>query len=156
MRQVSCLKDHIHPIGCNTLTPTMKILSVLEPIYFTILFSPKHTVVRKNASTVRFHGLQDPPFWVSTIHPPNGHTSYVDIVCFGAHTPHNFVLSQNTQQWGKMYLHIKGRSFLINAFSCASLGDVGFHGMQDPPFGSLQSTLLTGTHIPTCGAHTSG
>ena len=28
----------------------------------------------------------------------------------------------------------EGRSFLINTFSCASLGDVGFYGMQDPPF----------------------
>ena len=39
-----------------------------------------------------------------------------------------------------MPLHIEGRSFLINTFPCASLGDVGFHGMQDPPplFGSLQ------------------
>ena len=34
----------------------------------------------------------------------------------------------------KRPLHIEGRSFLINTFPCASLGDVGFHGMQDPPF----------------------
>ena len=33
-----------------------------------------------------------------------------------------------------MPLHIEGRSFLINTFPCASLGDVGFHGMQDLPF----------------------
>ena len=44
------------------------------------------------------------------------------------------VLPQSTQQWGKRPLHIEGRSFLINTFSCASLGDVGFHGMQDPSF----------------------
>ena len=58
----------------------------------------------------------------------------VDIVRFEAHTPHGFVLPQSTQQWTKRPLHIKGRSFLINTFSCASLGDVGFYGMQDPPF----------------------
>ena len=52
----------------------------------------------------------------------------------GPHTPHGFVLPQNTQQWGKRPLHIEGRSFLINTFSCASLGNVGFHGMQDPSF----------------------
>ena len=42
----------------------------------------------------------------------------------------------------KRPLHIKGRSFLISTFSCASLGNIGFHGMQDPLFGSLQSTPL--------------
>ena len=35
---------------------------------------------------------------------------------------------------GEKAFDIKGKSFLINTFSCASLGDVGFHGMQDHPF----------------------
>ena len=74
----------------------------------------------------------------------------------GSHTPHGFVLPQSTQQWGKRPLHIKVRSFLINTFPCASLSDVGFHGMQDPLFGSLQSTPLTSTCVLACGAHTSG
>ena len=34
-----------------------------------------------------------------------------------------------------MPLHIKIRSLLISTSSCASLGDVGFHGLQDPLLG---------------------
>ena len=47
-------------------------------------------------------------------------------------SPHGFVLPQVAL--GKRPLHIKGGSSLTNTFSCAFLGDVGFHGMQDPPF----------------------
>ena len=50
------------------------------------------------------------------------------------HAPHGFVLPQSTQQLGKRILHIERRSFLINTFPCASLGNIGFYGMQDPPF----------------------
>ena len=71
---------------------------------------------------VGFYGMQDPPpFWVTTIHPLYGHTrphvwdphfqlgygsnticndptpTCVDIVRFGAHAPHGFVLPQSTQ-----------------------------------------------------------
>ena len=53
---------------------------------------------------------------------------------WGIIPPHGFVLPQSTQQWGKRPLHIKRRSLLISTSPCASLGDVGFHGMQDPPF----------------------
>ena len=60
------------------------------------------------------------------------HPNYVDIVHFGAHTPYNFVISQVAV--GKRPLHIEGRSFIINTFPCASLGNVGFHRIQDPPF----------------------
>ena len=74
----------------------------------------------------------------------------------GSHIPHGFILLQSTQQWGKRPLHIKGRSLLISTSPYASVGDVGLHGMQDPPFGSLQSTPLTGTRVLTCGAHISG
>ena len=31
-----------------------------------------------------------------------------------------------------MPLHIEGSSLLINTSPCASLGDVGFHELQDP------------------------
>ena len=62
--------------------------------------------------------------------PPFG--NYVDIIRFGAHTPHGFVLPQVAL--GKRPLHIEGKSFLINTFSCAFLGDVGFHEMLDPSF----------------------
>ena len=55
-------------------------------------------------------------------------------VDFSSYTPHGFVFPQSTQQWGKRPLHIEERSFLINTFPYSSLGDVGFHGMQDPPF----------------------
>ena len=119
-----------------------------------------------------------PPFWVTTIHPPYGHTcprvwgphfrlghgsdtickwprpNCVDIVHFRAHAPHDFILTQSTQQWGKRPLHIKGRSFPINTFSYASLDDVGFHGMQDPPFGSLQHMItLIYVSIHICDLH---
>ena len=63
--------------------------------------------------------------------PPN----CIDIVRFRVHTPHSFVLPQSTQQWGKRPLHIKGRLFLISTSSCASLGDVRFHGLQNPLLG---------------------
>ena len=100
-----------------------------------------------------------PPFWVTTIHPPYGHTcprvwgphvrlgpgsdtickwprpNWGDIVHFRAHAPHGFVLPQSTQQWGKMPLHIKGRSFPINTFPCASLGDVDSMECKTPPLG---------------------
>ena len=59
----------------------------------------------------------------------------VDIVCFGANTPHGFVLPQSTQQWGKRPLHIQGSPLLIMTSPCASLGDVGFHELQDPLLG---------------------
>ena len=36
-----------------------------------------------------------------------------------------------------MSLHTKGRSLLISTSSCASLGDVKFYGLQDPPSRSL-------------------
>ena len=36
--------------------------------------------------------------------------------------------------WRKRSLHIKRRSLLISTSLCASLGNVGFHGLQDPPF----------------------
>ena len=73
----------------------------------------------------------------------NDPTSPMQILStLGSHTPHGFILPQSTQQWGKRPLHIEGRSFLINTFSCASLDDVGFHGMQDPPFGSLHALCM--------------
>ena len=60
-----------------------------------------------------------------------------------SHDPsHDFILSQSTQQWGKRPLHNEGRSFLINTFSCVSLSDVGFHGLQDPFFGHYNPPLL--------------
>uniref|UniRef100_A0A7N2LM10 Copine C-terminal domain-containing protein n=1 Tax=Quercus lobata TaxID=97700 RepID=A0A7N2LM10_QUELO len=36
---------------------------------------------------------------------------------------------------GKRPLHIKGKSFLISTSPCASLSDVGFHGLQDSLLG---------------------
>ena len=73
----------------------------------------------------------------------------------GPHTFHDFVLPQSTQQGRKRPLHIKGRSLLTSTSPYASLSDVEFHGMQDPPFGSLQSIPLTGTRVLACGAHIS-
>ena len=73
---------------------------------------------------------------------------YVDIVRFGAHTPHNFVsrLKAHNSGW-KMTLHLKGKSLVINTFPCASLRDVGFYRLQGSPFGSLQSPPpLMGKH----------
>ena len=84
------------------------------------------------SKTPLFGSLQSTPLTgtcLLTCHP-----NCVDIVHFGAHTSHSFVLPQNTQQWGKRPLHIKGKSFLINTFSGASLDDVGFYEMQDLPF----------------------
>ena len=44
----------------------------------------------------------------------------------------------------------------MSTSSCASLGDVGFHGMQDLDFGSLQSTPLLGHYnLPPLQAHAS-
>jgi len=68
-------------------------------------------------------------------HICNDLTPTVSILfALGPHTPHGFVLPQSIQQWGKRPLHIEGRLFLINTFSCASLGDMEFHEMQDDPF----------------------
>ena len=87
------------------------------------------------------------PFQVTTIHPPYGHTRPR---LQGPHFDQDMA-----QQWGKMPLHIEGRSFFINTSPCTSLGDVGFHKMQDPPFGLLQSTPLMGTRVLVCGSHIS-
>ena len=46
-----------------------------------------------------------------------------------------------------MPLHIKGRPLLISTSPCASLGDVGFHELQDP--------LLGHYNPPPLRAHTS-
>ena len=46
-----------------------------------------------------------------------------------------------------MLLHIKGRSLLISTFPRASLDNVGFHGLQDPPLGHYNP--------PPLRAHTS-
>ena len=85
---------------------------------------------------VGFHGMQDFLFGSLQSTPLRAHASLrvvSSLVRF--HTPHGFVFPQSTRQWGNMPLYIKGRSFLINTFPCASLGDVGLHGMQNPLFG---------------------
>ena len=70
-----------------------------------------------------------------THHTINQIGNCIDIVHFGAHTPHSFVFPQSTQKWGKMPLHIKGMSLLISTSPCASLSDVGFHELQDSLLG---------------------
>ena len=87
----------------------------------------------------------------------NDPTPLVQILsALGPHTPHGFVLLQSTQQWRKRPLHIRGKSFFISTFPCASLGNVGFHGLQDPLLGHYNPPPLTSTCVLACGTHTSG
>ena len=61
------------------------------------------------------------------------------------HTPHGFVLPQVAL--GKRPLHIEGSPLLISTSPCTSLGDVGFHELQDP--------LLDHYNPPPLRAHAS-
>ena len=181
---------------CNNPTPPAQILSVLRshtPHGFVLPQSTQqwgkrplpiegrsfliNTFPCASLGDVGFHGMQDPHFWVTTIHPLYGHTRLCvqgphfwlghgsDTICnnptlpmqilfaLGPYTSHGFILPQSTHQWGKMPLHIEGRLFLINTFSCASLGDAD--NIYTGGVGLLQmvSELCLSRK---CGPHTRG
>ena len=92
----------------------------------------------------------DPHFWLGhdsdTIY--NDLTPPVQILsALVPRTPHGFVFLQSTQQWGKRPLHIKEKSLFISTSPYASLGDVGFHGLQDPFLGHYTCILELSTLI---------
>ena len=81
--------------------------------------------------------------------------NYVDIPHSGDHTPHGFVLPPKHTS---MRENISTHSREVTPYKhipCASLCDVRFHGLQYPPFVSLQSTSFMSTCILACGANIS-
>ena len=83
-------------------------------------------------------------------HLSQPYSTCVDIIRFGVSYPLRFCSPPKHRVLGeKASLHIKGRSFLINTFSCASLGDVGFHGMQDPSFWVTTYIMTQGKALAT-------
>ena len=101
--------------------------------------------------------MQDPPFWVSTIHPLYGYTRphvwdlhfwlghdsnticndpvpTVQILFTLDPYPSWFCSPLKHTIMGKKLQHIKRRAFFINTFSCTSLSDVKFYRMQDLSF----------------------